>query len=227
MAREPSPARMEAFSDGVIAVIITIMVLDLKVPQRAGIAGLESVTPTLAVYFASFVFVGVYWINHHHLVDKLQRTDALVLWANLFFLFCLSLLPFFTAYLISTEMNTFSVQLYAGSLLTTGFSFQILSRAIVHNLRRTMGLTAEQELLDQAARQHFAELAKGWLSVALYCAAVVLARWLPHAALVLTAAVTLLWIVPTLGLNHGRRMPSGKSDATLAEPSMNPQGDPR
>ena len=227
MAREPSPARLEAFSDGVIAVIITIMVLDLKVPQLAGIAGLESVTPTLAVYFASFLFVGVYWINHHHLVDRLERTDALVLWANLFFLFCLSLLPFFTAYLISTEMNTFSVQLYAASLLITGLSFQGLSRAIVLNLRRTNGLTPDQELGDQAARQHFAELAKGWLSMALYGAAVVLARWTPHAGLVLAAAVTLLWIVPSLGLNRRKPAPPAARGATLADARTHPPGELR
>ena len=215
MAQQPTPGRMEAFSDGVIAVIITIMVLDLKVPQAAGVAGLESVVPTLAVYFASFVFVGVYWINHHHLVDKLQHTDALVLWANLFFLFFLSLLPFFTAYLISTQISPFSVQLYAASLLVTGFSFQALSRAIVRNLRRGLGLSREQEQSDAAARQHFAELSKGWLSVALYTTAVVLARWAAHAALVLAAGVTLLWIVPSLGLN--RKLPGQLTgpDATV------------
>lgn len=222
MVQQPLPGRMEAFSDGVIAVIITIMVLDLKVPQMACLAGLELVAPALAVYFTSFVFVGVYWINHHHLVDKLEHTDALVLWANLFFLFCLSLLPFFTAYLISTAMNTFSVQLYAGSLLITGFSFQVLSGAIVRNLRQTMGLSREQEQSDAAARQHFAELAKGWLSVVLYLAAVGLARWWPHPALVLAAAVTLLWIVPSLGLNHRKPLGSARSEAAgiAAQPHL-------
>ncbi len=199
MPQQPSPGRMEAFSDGVIAVIITIMVLDLKVPHEAGLTGLHEVVPTLAVYLSSFLFVGVYWINHHHLVDKLEHTDPLILWANLAFLFCLSLLPFFTAWLISARISTFSVQMYSLSLLLTGFSFQGLSRAIVRHLRRTIGLSREQEKSDQAARQHFAELAKGWLSVVLYTSSVVLARWAPHAALTLAAAVTLLWIVPSLG----------------------------
>lgn len=218
MAQQPSPARMEAFSDGVIAVIITIMVLDLKVPHVAGFAGLRIVLPTLAVYFVSFTFVGVYWINHHHLVDRLEHTDALILWANLFFLFFLSLLPFFTAYLIDSEINSFSVQTYVLSLLVTGLSFQLLSRAMVRHFRSTMGLSREQEWQEQSAQQHFAELAKGWLSAFLYLSAVVLAHWLAHAALALAAAVTVLWIIPSFGLKV--RAPAGlgaqKADVSKA-----------
>ena len=79
MAYQPSPSRLEAFSDGVIAVIITIMVLDFKVPKDPGMAGLLTVLPTLAVYLLSFTFVGIYWVNHHHLVDRLKRVDHLIL----------------------------------------------------------------------------------------------------------------------------------------------------
>ncbi|WP_433967034.1 TMEM175 family protein [Tunturiibacter gelidiferens] len=95
-----TPARLEAFSDGVIAVIITIMVLELKVPHQEGVAGLYTVLPTLAVYAISFAFTGIYWINHHHLVHRTEEADELVLYANLFFLFWLSLLPFFTSYVL-------------------------------------------------------------------------------------------------------------------------------
>src|ERR1700759_1996650 len=90
-----STARLEAFSDGVIAVIITIMVLELKVPHEDGLAGLRAVLPPLFLYPISFPFVGIYWINHHHLVHRPEEADERILYANLGFLFCLSLLPFF------------------------------------------------------------------------------------------------------------------------------------
>jgi len=92
----PAPAstsRLEAFSDGVIAVIITIMVLELKVPRANGIAGLRAILPTLLVYLLSFTFTAIYWINHHHLVGRVEEVDPRILYANLLFLFCLSLLP--------------------------------------------------------------------------------------------------------------------------------------
>lgn len=227
MAQQPTPGRMEAFSDGVIAVIITIMVLELKVPAEAGFAGLRTVLPTLAVYAASFAFVGVYWVNHHHLIDKLEHTDALILWANLFFLFCLSLLPFFTAYLINTQISALSVQTYVASLLVTGFSFQLLSRSIVRHLRRFMAFTREQEKKEAAAQQHFAELAKGWLSVFLYIFAAVLAHWTPHTALTLAAAVTLLWVVPSLGLKLKPEAEPAVAGTGVASEPRSMQGDSR
>jgi uncharacterized membrane protein len=90
-------ARLEAFSDGVLAVVITIMVLELKVPEKDGMRGLLSIAPTLFVYLLSFCFTGIYWINHHHLIRRIERCDHRVLYANLAILFSISLLPFFTA----------------------------------------------------------------------------------------------------------------------------------
>ena len=116
----PSPARLEAFSDGVIAVIITIMVLELKVPLESGLAGFTSVFPTLGVYALSFSFTGVYWVNHHHLVHRTDEADERILYANLFFLFWLSLLPFFTNYVLDKKMDSFSVGLYVVSMILTG-----------------------------------------------------------------------------------------------------------
>lgn len=177
--------------------------------------------PTLAVYGASFAFVGVYWVNHHHLVDRLEHTDALILWTNLLFLFCLSLLPFFTAYLINTKISALSVQIYVASLLLTGFSFQLLSRSIVHHLRRSMGFSRAEEKREAAAQQHFAELAKGWLSVILYSSAAILAQWVPRSALTLAAGVTLLWVVPTLGLKMNRQPePAAESDEMAGHGAM-------
>src|ERR1700748_2350248 len=126
MAHTFSPARLEAFSDGVIAVIITIMVLELKVPHEMGLAGLRAVLPTLGIYAISFTFTGIYWINHHHLVHRTEEADQVILYANLGFLFCLSLLPFFTSYLLEKKMDSFSVALYVSSMIVTGFSFLLL-----------------------------------------------------------------------------------------------------
>ncbi len=131
MPAQPSPSRLEAFSDGVIAVIITIMVLELKVPRDPGMAGFVTTIPTLAVYAQSFAFTGIYWVNHHHLIHRLKRVDHLILWTNLIFLFCLSLLPFFTNYLVEKHLDSFSVGLYAVSLLVTGVVFH--SFAKVHH----------------------------------------------------------------------------------------------
>ena len=130
-----SPARLEAFSDGVIAVIITIMVLELKVPHEDGIAGIGSFLPTLLVYALSFSVTGVYWINHRHLIDciegRLDRIAESILYANLFLLFCLSLLPFFTAYVLAKHLDSFSVALYGASNIVSGLSFMILRLTIL------------------------------------------------------------------------------------------------
>src|SRR5579864_8985890 len=140
-----TPARLEAFSDGVIAVIITIMVLELKIPHLDGLAGLRSILPTLCLYLISFAFVGIYWINHHHLVHRTDEADELILYANLGFLFCLSLLPFFTSYVLEKKMDSFSVAIYIGSMILTGFSFLLLRLAIARRLRQAGKLEAEDK----------------------------------------------------------------------------------
>ena len=182
-----SPARLEAFSDGVIAVIITIMVLELKVPHQNGLAGLRAILPTLAVYALSFTFTGIYWINHHHLVHRTEEADQAILYANLAFLFSLSLLPFFTAYLIEKHIDSFSVALYAVSMVVTGFSFLLLRLAIGWRLRHTGAL----EKNDAAAER------KHWTSLAIYAISVPLAFFHPYIALTLIAFVAVIWIYPT------------------------------
>jgi len=183
-------ARLEAFSDGVIAVIITIMVLELKVPHQDGIAGLYAVLPTLAVYAISFAFTGIYWINHHHLVHRTEEADELVLYANLSFLFCLSLLPFLTSYVLDKKMDSFSVALYAASMVVTGFSFLLLRLAVGRRLR----LAGKLETQDTSV-QH-----KHWMSLLTYLAAIPIAYYHPHIALGLCAFVTVIWITPTAGV---------------------------
>jgi uncharacterized membrane protein len=189
---QPSPSRMEAFSDGVIAVIITIMVLDFKIPHDPGPgAFVPAIVPTLVVYLLSFMFTGIYWINHHHLVDRLKRVDAPILYANLFFLFALSLMPFCTSYAIAEKFDSFSVAVYAGSLLVSGTGFMALSTAIRRHQGRHGGVESEV----QAAIQE-AEWRKGLLSMAMYGAAIPLAYWHPLVAAVDISLVTLVWILP-------------------------------
>ncbi len=204
---------MEAFSDGVIAVIITIMVLEFKVPREAGIRGFVTILPNLAVYALSFTFTGVYWINHHHIIDRLKRVDALILWMNLLFLFSLSLLPFFTSYMVEKHLDSFSVAVYSASLLATGVCFTFLGQSIVSHLRRRKEVYVSQEAEALAAEQ-LAELRKGMLSVLMYAASIPLAYWHPLVALSVVAFVTLIWIVPTFLVKpHSRR-----DDETLFTP---------
>ena len=117
-----SPARLEAFSDGVIAVIITIMVLELKVPAIDGWQALWSVTPILLVYVLSFVQTGIYWVNHHYLIDEVKNVSHGLLWANLAFLFCLSLIPFATAWLGLKGLTPFATALYSATCILPGIS---------------------------------------------------------------------------------------------------------
>jgi uncharacterized membrane protein len=185
--RLSSPARLEAFSDGVIAVIITIMVLELKVPHEDGIAGLRAILPTLCIYALSFAFTGIYWINHHHLVHRTEEADTTILYANLIFLFFLSLLPFFTSYLLEKHLDSFSVALYAASMVISGFSFLLLRIAIGNRLKKSGSIEKED---ITAQRKHY-------LSLLLYAIAIPLAFYHSYVALATVALVTVVWIYPT------------------------------
>jgi uncharacterized membrane protein len=192
MTRTFPPARLEAFSDGVIAVIITIMVLELKVPHTDGLPGLREILPTLGVYALSFLFVGIYWVNHHLLVHRIREASPRVLWANLVWLFCLSLLPFFTAYVHDKHMDSFSVALYASSLMLTGFGFMLL-RMTINDRRRVEGTFEHADLAVQL---------KHWGSLATYTLCIPLAWYHPQLTLGIIGLITLVWIVPTLGVER-------------------------
>ena len=192
-----TPARLEAFSDGVIAVIITIMVLELKVPHQDGMEGIRAVLPTLYLYLISFAFTGIYWINHHHLVHRTEEADEVILYANLGFLFCLSLLPFFTSYVLDKKMDSFSVALYIASMILTGFSFLLLRLAIGRRLRQSGRFEAEDKAVER----------KNWLSLFVYVMAIPLAFQHPHLALGLAAFVTIIWITPTTGIKPREEYP--------------------
>ena len=195
-----SPARLEAFSDGVIAVIITIMVLEHKVPHQDGLAALRAVLPTLCLYFISFAFVGIYWINHHHLVHRTEEADEPILYANLGFLFCLSLLPFFTSYVLEKKMDPYSVAIYIASMIVTGFSFLMLRLAIGRRLRHAGKFEAEDKAVER----------KNWLSLFVYVIAIPLAFQHPRLSLGLVAFVTVIWITPTAGIKPREEHPPNR-----------------
>ena len=182
-------ARLEAFSDGVIAVIITIMVLELKVPRQNGFEGLRAVLPTLLIYLLSFAFTGIYWVNHHHLLHRTEETDGPILYTNLMFLFCLSLLPFATAWVLEKHVDPFSAAMYTVCLILTGFSFLLLRFSVDRQVQHA-GRYVEQDRATQ--RKHL-------VSLAFYLVAIPAALYHPVLSLLLDGCVTLIWILPGLG----------------------------
>lgn len=181
MSRESlSPARLEAFSDSVIAVIITILVLELKAPVKDGLAGLREVAPTVFLYLLTFVQIGIYWVNHHYLIDETEEVGHGALWANLIFLFCLSLFPFATEWVGDRGLTSFTAALYAGVSILPGASYNLLWVQV----RRRSTAPAHASWAKQAT------------SVGLYVAAIPAAYWRPAASLVLISIVALMWLLP-------------------------------
>ena len=177
--------RLEAFSDGVLAIIITIMVLELKVPHGEDLAALTPLLPTLLSYVLSFVYVGIYWNNHHHTLLVTKHVTGAVLWANLHLLFWLSLLPFVTGWMGENHFAALPTALYGLDLLMASIAFLILTRVII-------AADGKNSLLAKAIGPD----KKGLLSSALYIIALPLAFFLPWAAQILFLAVALIWLVP-------------------------------
>jgi uncharacterized membrane protein len=175
-----SPGRLEAFSDGVIAVIITIMVLELKVPAPDGFAGLRAVLPTIFLYLLTFVQIGIYWVNHHYLVDEVETVSHGILWANLMFLFCLSLFPFATDWIGIRGLSSFTTALYAAISILPGLGY--------------MGLWTQ--IRAQSTASAHAGWSKQIASVSLYLTAIPAAYYRPAASLALIGIVAVLWLLP-------------------------------
>jgi uncharacterized membrane protein len=127
--------RLEAFSDGVLAIIITIMVLEIKVPKTANWEGITHLLPTLISYILSFALIGVYWNNHHHLLQSLKKVSSAIMWSNLNLLFWLSLIPFGTKWMGETHFDRFTVIAYSILLIICGLSYNILQNKIAHSLK--------------------------------------------------------------------------------------------
>lgn len=184
MSRESlSPARLEAFSDGVIAVIITVLVLELKVPLQDGLPGLRAVGPTVFLYMLTFVQVGIYWVNHHYLIDEAKSVAHGILWTNLAFLFCLSLFPFVTEWIGAKGLTHFSTALYAAVSLTPGLTYFLLAKQV----RRL-----------SEAPAHFST-AKQVTSLLLYLVAVPAAYVSCPLSLAMICVVSVVWILPPRG----------------------------
>ena len=177
--------RLEAFSDGVIAIIITIMVLELKVPHDATWAGLAPLLPVFLSYVLSFVNVGIYWNNHHHLLHTVQQVSGGILWANLHLLFWLSLMPFVTGWMGENHFEALPTALYGVDLLMCGVAYYILQLMIM----RAQG---KDSALKRALGRDF----KGKVAPLLYLLAIALAFSWPLAAGAIYVAVALMWLVP-------------------------------
>jgi TMEM175 potassium channel family protein len=180
-----SKGRLEAFSDGVIAIIITIMVLEMKVPQRADLVALRPLIPVFLSYALSFIFIGIYWNNHHHLLQAIQHVNGRILWANLHLLFWLSLIPFVTGWMGQNHFAPWPVALYGTVLLLAGFAYFILTRALI-------AYHGWDSALATALGRDF----KGKASLVFYAVAIPLSfvnSWFAGALYVLVAV---MWLIP-------------------------------
>jgi uncharacterized membrane protein len=177
--------RLEAFSDGVIAIIITIMVLELKAPHGVTVDMLLPLAPIFLSYVLSFVYVGIYWNNHHHMLHVCEEVTGPILWANLHFLFWLSLFPFTTAWVGENHMAAAPTALYGAVLLMAGVAYGILQHFIIAS-------QGPNSLLKKAVGQDW----KGKASPILYASGMVAAFWMPWFAQVLYSLVALLWFIP-------------------------------
>jgi TMEM175 potassium channel family protein len=177
--------RLEAFSDGVLAIIITIMVLELKVPHAVDLAALRPVLPVLLSYVLSFIYLGIYWNNHHHLFQATEEVSGGILWANLHLLFWLSLFPFTTAWMGENHLAAIPTAIYGFVLLMAAIAYYILQRAII-----------AKEGRDSLLAQAIGKDRKGKLSPLLYLAAIPLAFVSSWIAAGLYVFAALLWLIP-------------------------------
>jgi uncharacterized membrane protein len=186
------PGRLEAFSDGVIAILITIMVLELRVPASHEPAALLGLWPVLLSYLLSFLVIAIYWVNHHGLFHRCREVNVAVLWTNIAFLFCISLIPFATAYMGENRFTPFATALYAAALLLAGVSFVPMRRAV------------ERQLLHDPDYRRVGRRAaiKNWLSIALYAVSVPLAFVHPAITLALCYAVAAIYFLPNAWLGE-------------------------
>ena len=180
-----SKGRMEAFSDGVLAIIITIMVLGLAVPRESDLSALRPIIPTFLTYALSFVFLGIYWSNHHHLIQAIKHVDGRVLWANLHLLFWLSMTPFVTRWMGKTNFAAWPVAVYGVVLLFAAVAYFILTRVLI-------ALHGKDSILATALGSDF----KGKVSVVIYLVAIPLAFVGALLACTLYVLVAVMWLIP-------------------------------
>ncbi len=186
--------RLEAFSDGVLAIIITIMVLELKVPHGADLEALRPLTPVFLSYVLSFVYVGIYWNNHHHMLHTARHVTGATLWANLHLLFWLSLVPFVSGFMGENHLAALPTALYGVVLLMAAVAYFILQRTLVSAHGR-------ESLLARAVGADF----KGYASLALYVVAIPAAFARPWSAAAIYALVAAIWLIPDRRIERALR----------------------
>ena len=177
--------RLEAFSDGVLAIIITIMILEIKAPERNTFESLKSLIPVFLSYVLSFVYVGIYWNNHHHMFQAVKKVNGSILWGNLFLLFWLSLIPFGTSWIGSQHFSAIPMSCYGFVLLMSAISYTILQNKILK-------IEGKDSVLYRAVQKD----SKGKISLACYILAIPLAFVSPWISGLLYSIVALIWIVP-------------------------------
>ena len=177
--------RLEAFSDAVIAIILTIMVLEMKVPHHSGWSALQPLIPVFLSYVLRFVYIGIYWNNHHHLWHAATHVDGKILWANLHLMFWLSLIPFVTGWMGENHFAASPVALYGVVLLFCAIAYWLLVAALLARHGR-------DSVLARAIGSDF----KGKMSLLIYIAGIVIANWLPWISCALYVAAALWWLVP-------------------------------
>jgi uncharacterized membrane protein len=184
---ELSPNRLEAYSDGVIAVAVTLLVLDLKVPHTDNLSALVEQWPLFASYLLSFVFVSEYWVNHHALIHLLKRVDTRILWSNILLLFSISMIPFFTAFMGEARISSFTVAAYSAWSLFCAFCYLVLLSAVFRHV----------DMKDEDKRcLRNASIAKVLVAQGLYLLAVFVAFSSPAAALALNVIVAAMYFLP-------------------------------
>jgi len=186
-------SRLEAFSDGVFAIIITIMVLELKVPEGTSWAVIKPLFPIFGSYVLSFVFIAIYWMNHHHLMHTVKKVNSRIMWANMHLLFWLSLIPFATGWMGVNNFDKITVAVYGAVPILSGIAFTILTNEICRTYK-------EQTQLTKAIAK---SNVKGIWSTILYAAAIPAALYIhPAVAAVLFISVSVMWIIPSKDIEH-------------------------
>lgn len=177
--------RLEAFSDGVIAILITIMVLELKIPHEATLEALRPLLPVVLSYILSFIYLGIYWNNHHHMLQAVRYVNGTVLWSNLHLLFWLSLIPFVTAWMGEHSFSGIPVALYGVVLFLAAVAYYILSQVLIahHGKDSTLAIALGKDF-------------KGKISIGIYAVAILLSWFAPWFSCLLYVLVAIMWLIP-------------------------------
>lgn len=188
-------SRLEAFSDGVLAIVITIMVLEMKIPHGSALQDLKPLLPVFISYIISFAFIAVYWGNHHHLLHSAHRVNSKIIWSNMLLLFFLSLIPFSSGWMGENHFDKVPVALYAFNLLLCAIAYYLLQNAILTDL-------TDRNLLVQALKK---QKKKGILSVFVYLISIPIAFFSPIVSAILFVGISVIWIIPDRNIEKALR----------------------